>query len=209
MSGAVKILNEIERIIVPEVFDVKSTIGTFGKNGLTLVTALSSAFAANATSMNKWTQEQIITHPRSQSRLFVSSDWSGIWEDAKDIKFISSCFSKTLDINWLTLSLNEHKGGMLSKTQFDDFKETMSGFTGMKFLECYVAYRKNNDLIRSTIKLDNDFFLIVTYFVDENDGEVAFSLDYNEETVITGHGKSSDIAHAVAEIINTVKVSHG
>ena len=208
MSGTAKTLREIDKAVVPDSFGVKSSIGSLGKNGLTLVTALSSTFAANAASMNKWTQDHIITHPRSQSRLFTTSDWSGIWEDAKDIKSISTCFVKTLDMNWLALSLNEHNGGLLSEDQFNDYKKTMSGFIGMQFMECHVAYRKNNDIIRSTIKLDKNFFLIVTYFVDENDGEVAFSLDFNEETLIMGHGKSSDIAQATSEILTKVKASH-
>lgn len=196
--------NKLTKVSPIGPLDLKETIGTVGRGGITMATVLGSALSANPDFAERWYQSSVQPAKKNVAGLYVSSDWSASLEDAKGILSMCAGIPRTLDVKWLLLSLNEHKGGALGKKQFDAFKNAMMPFSCLKFVDCHVAYRSLNKVIRATICIEKGFRVSLTYFPDEIDNELAFSLDYDKENIISGHGNPADIASAIADIVKSV-----
>lgn len=97
----------------------------------------------------------------------------------------------------LEQSLIEHKGSLMSEEDVRRYIEVMEPFAGLDFTKCLAIYSKVNRFVRTDLALADGVSVNVTFYVEKEARVVSFSVFHNGETLLTGAGRSDEIADRI------------
>lgn len=128
---------------------------------------------------------------------------SKILIDNHPLQLIGSGVARSLSTAELKCSLLENAGDRLPRKEMEKYLASMGKFSSLTILDSYVEYLESDRMVRTCIVLQDDFTLSLTFFQNRARNDLAFSLDYKEENIVTGIGNAAEIAEAVTGFLTS------
>ena len=104
--------------------------------------------------------------------------------------------------------LDENRGKMMSLESRKGYEKAISNFEGIGMVDYHVIYSRVFRSVRTVVVMDEHISMSLNYDEEGDRDALAFTLDFDNETILTGIGKASDVAESTRNFLATAKLSH-
>ena len=120
-------------------------------------------------------------------------------------QIIGTGVRKPLEIKALVSSLMENSGEKMDQTALNKYKEMMEGFAGIPVIDILSDYSVINKLVRTVLVMPKGIALNLTFFAERESDIMTFSIDFENENILTGRGHSAEIAERTIKFLDSIQ----
>lgn len=111
-------------------------------------------------------------------------------------------FLRSVAIKMIYASLEKHKGPKMSADSRRKFLKLMSEFNILPVVSAFSSYSIVNKIVKTRLRINDYLAFNTTYFEESQSDDLAFSIECDNEFILAGSGKASDLSRKFAQLIN-------